>query len=361
MPSIWEWVNDTQVRLLRKGKIDLLSSMHTFFEAFEQDDFTRADLAISRAVTLAKEVDEPWYWAFCSHWQLQTWLYGLGMIARSLDRVIAVIKEIELDPIYADLPQRFCLYDDLLRCYLDTDPVGFHDEIVKTAEYLLQMGASDYECRRCIMGDLIAAHTRTGEFDHALDWCQIKQARTRTQRGEVAEDLAHISFERGDNEEAVRYFVQASQEYKQDGRPLYAAGADVLQARALVRLGQLDEANRLLDAAQTRIQHAKNPKRTWMALEVRGELLMSRGNYGAAAAAFCSALGVMGTLGWLRREAEIALKRVEALAHTPNDDDWVEAFQDAQTRVERLKSTDLRPRLDSLAQRHTPKNGEVTT
>lgn len=360
MPSVWSWVRADQLRLLRQNKTDLFASIHAFFKAFEHDDFLRADRTIQRAGALAEEMEEPWWWAFCRHWQLQTWLYGLGLISRSLDLAIATVSEIEKDSIFADLPQRFCLYDDLLRCYLDTDPVGYRDEIVSTAEHLLQAGAADYECQRCIMGDLVAVHTRAGELDQALDWCQVKQARTRTQLGEIAEDLAHIAFQGEKFEEAAIHFGQASMEYEEDKRPIYAAGAHISQALSLIRLGQIDQAACLLDHAQEQVQHANNPKRIWMAFEVRGELLASQGKYREAAEAFGQALAVMDSLGWLRREAEIALKRVEALAHTLGEKAQRRAIEDARVRVVRLKSEDLRSRLDTLAREDRFDDDEVS-
>jgi hypothetical protein len=78
---------------------------------------------ISQAVALARTAGDHVFVLYMNHWKLQIMIYELRAYHEAFDLAVATALE-GRKPAYAHMKEHVCVQQDLIFCYLGTDPVG---------------------------------------------------------------------------------------------------------------------------------------------------------------------------------------------------------------------------------------------
>ena len=174
--SIWDWVQrsgwEAQVEGGEKARLYPL-----FQEAMELEkrDPEGGIAMLEQAVALAKRVREPWWELFYEHWKLQNTVFKQRDFKTSLPCAVRCTVEAR-KPIYAHFPQRVCLHEDLITCYVAIDPVGYAPLIRDALDYMDKEIAPGVECRGChyeLRADFLAATSDPDALKAAFEFLRV--------------------------------------------------------------------------------------------------------------------------------------------------------------------------------------------
>ena len=154
--------NDAKAKLRRGFYADFRRASNKC-EADPQSSISIMESAAARAHLHG----EAWWEMFLRHWQLQFMLNKASQPARALPLAARCALEAR-KPLYAGLPQRVCLHEDLINAYTQIDPVGNAALIGDALDYMDQEIAPGVECRMCFAG-LRAEWMRLNDDANALD------------------------------------------------------------------------------------------------------------------------------------------------------------------------------------------------
>lgn len=150
MANIWDWYWDF-VREVRRSGDPVRQEMVRLYDRAMEIKETDPDEALTlfeQSRNLALETDSSWWAMLCQHWKTQTLLYEKHDLTNALDLAVRSTVEVR-KPIYADLPQRVCIHEDLIAAYLESDPVGYEVPIRETLAYMERESVGLDQCRMC--------------------------------------------------------------------------------------------------------------------------------------------------------------------------------------------------------------------
>jgi hypothetical protein len=172
--SVWDWIQDYNAQA-RQSRDEARQAMcDSFYQAMElhtiDPDYSLALFSQSRG--LAVRLNEPWWVLLNDHWRLQTLLYFKRDYTAALDLVVRTAVEVR-KPIYAQLPQRLCLHEDLINVYIGIDPHGYAPAIEKALEYMQTEVNPDLECHKCL---------QCLKTEYAITQDRLQEAETETNK-----------------------------------------------------------------------------------------------------------------------------------------------------------------------------------
>ena len=130
MSSAWDWIGQYTDAALQSGdgsKIRLC--MFSIWAEQTPPSDPAAKLAIfGQGTQLARQLKEPWWEMFYSHWEIETLLHKMARPQEAL--AVAARANVEIrKPIYDSFPQRCALQLNLVSCYLYLDPIGYETQL----------------------------------------------------------------------------------------------------------------------------------------------------------------------------------------------------------------------------------------
>src|SRR5262249_3144439 len=135
--TIWDWVNEYGKRAQTAGDRERMR-LHQILSETWPLRRTAPDVALAlydQGHRLAERLGEPWQVMLFDHGRLQ----ALSGIARDYAAALELAVRCAVEarkPVYAQLPQRVCLHEDLIDSYVATDPMGYAPRIEEALEYM---------------------------------------------------------------------------------------------------------------------------------------------------------------------------------------------------------------------------------
>ncbi|MBN1428930.1 MAG: hypothetical protein JXB07_11140 [Anaerolineae bacterium] len=149
------------------ARIAMDERFRSAFKFMDEDPDMALDL-LSQSRLIAQELDEKWWVQLSNHWELQTLLFYKRDYNHVLEKAVKAAVEVR-KPEYENFPQRICLHEDLIYSYLESDPIGYSEQIRSAIEYMESQVTPDLECRFCVSGLKTHFTILTGDIDLALD------------------------------------------------------------------------------------------------------------------------------------------------------------------------------------------------
>lgn len=347
--DIWEWLDDHYMNAIieqNDEKVELMGQVFAAFDGEFSDDPDGHITAFQMAAERARLLNEAWLESFCEHWILQLLLHHKRDYKAALDLAVrAVVKARKA--ACAGLPQRVCLHEDLISCYIEIDPLGYEKQIEDAMAYMAQEIQPGMECAYCLLGWRTAFHASRERWDEAHECALLelttaqKADKQRTAEHHSAESLStlcHIALHRGDWDNMLEWSRAGEQLARKLKKPESIGTLQMWQAVALKKRGETQEAGRLLRAARGRIGRLNAvPKSDYYdALAAYFEL---DGDLKKALAVREEELGHLQNSGRLLREARVQLFRCRLLKelNLPRED----ALAAARNAAQKLKFPDV--------------------
>lgn len=211
--NIWDWLVRRQTALAAAGHDRLAHLADVVPEAVVDDEHDHADLMIAEGIALSRALRDDWLELYFRHWSLQSRVMHRMEGKRALPDAVALVDFAHAQG-RAECPQSVCTVQDLAACYGFVDGPGFAAERKQVAEETLAKIDPTWGCFTCISSEYASALIDERRHADALAFLQRQEELL----------LAHG---RGTDHAFVEHRVEA-----------------------LVSLGRLDEAARLIDAAE---------------------------------------------------------------------------------------------------------------
>lgn len=129
-------------------------------------DPDRALELLEEGRALAERLNEPWFARFFEHWTIQVLLFHKRDPNKALPMAEAAVRE-TAKPVYAELPQRICLREDVIFSYLSRDPLGYGPEIEEAIQYMQAEIPPDCACLHCFQEIRTAYPLAIGQLEEA--------------------------------------------------------------------------------------------------------------------------------------------------------------------------------------------------
>ena len=130
MSSAWDWIGDYTGDALQSGDASKirLCMFSVWAEQIPPADPAAKLAMFAQGTQLARQLKEPWWEMFYTHWEIETLLHKQ---ARPQDALaVAARANVEIrKPIYDHFPQRCALQLNLVSCYLALDPIGYQTQL----------------------------------------------------------------------------------------------------------------------------------------------------------------------------------------------------------------------------------------
>lgn len=187
--NIWAWIEEYADRVMENRDAPRVAMLQRIWEGMRYShsdpDQALANLADGRGQ--AEQLGEPWWVLFCDHWSLQTLLFRKRDYTRALPLALAATDEAR-KPIYAELPQRMCLQEDLISALQGVDLFGHAAEIEAALERMAAEISPESQCYHCLQGLRTEWLRDQGRLAEAHD-----QALFATKRAALASDYHHAT------------------------------------------------------------------------------------------------------------------------------------------------------------------------
>jgi hypothetical protein len=338
MPTLRRWFGREYARLEAEGKSALAVGFEAANRAYFEGDYAVALGAIPEVRRLAEALGEPAWQVVADYYAATAAIGWQGDLSRGVALATqAVVRARRIGSHMATLD--WYAREALLGAWLEVDGPGYVADVSDALDELPQAGMPpDVRTRfaiiraRClaVRGDGEAALRLALEGLHTLEWPEPFEHSLR------ATALGWA----GRHDEAVSSYRAAMDGYRGPGMAIERVGAQLGMVEALLALGRVDEALHLLDAVVEPARGSINRAQAGTAEGLTGQALLAQGSPADAANWLAAALGTLDGLGWLRSEAEFALRRVEALSVAGtgrSSEAWRAAVDDAATRIGRLR------------------------
>lgn len=348
MPTLNRWFTAEYRRLASEGKAALADSFETLRTAFFKEDVPSVLIGQRRVHYLSDSFGEP-------AWHLAADYYGIlhemiwkGDLTSGLDRATRamIVSSRVLQP---GAPLEWYLRETLLDAWLSTDGRGYAPAVITAIDEIGDEGLpSDIAARLAIVracaealldpASGAAAYQTLLAIVPTLPWERAYCLRL----GALGLTWA------GRYDDAAADYEAAMNQFEAMGLRISANDSRLAMGETLIQAGDAGTALEVLRAALSAADRLPNRAHVGMAQGGIGRALMMTGQFAEGYDCLGEALGTLKGLGWLRVEAEIAMARAQA-AITAGLADWQADVGDVYRRVERLRSTDLRAKLESLA------------
>jgi hypothetical protein len=158
--SEWNWFTVYHQDALARGDAERGRLLTLHCEAYEQreNDPDRMLALLAEGRHRAVQLGEPWWVLLFDHWKVHTLIYHKCDFRDVLELAVKNVLEVR-KPIHQAFPMRMRVASDLVMAYLEIDPLGYADEVVKALDFLTtelttEMDSSPYlllECRRAFL------------------------------------------------------------------------------------------------------------------------------------------------------------------------------------------------------------------
>lgn len=248
--NMWAWVYKDKRRLSEKGgRHRAIVENYDDFWRNINDDYVAAEFAITRALEAARETGEIKWELHLRHWRIQLWLRQ-RLVRRALPEAMDLLS-LATDRRVSDVPQRICAFHDIVECYLDVDPVGYHEEIVANAQDVLAQLPQRHPCATCARFNLARTSAAVGKAQETEHW--INQTRATLMQPiyneliQLIQGFGAASSLTANWDEAERYYQQAREiAQERDNRAEFIAATLSLVRVHLAK----DEVEKALDMLQ---------------------------------------------------------------------------------------------------------------
>jgi hypothetical protein len=264
--SVWDWVREFRRDAALRGDAARLRlcRLENDFGDFMETDPDRSLALLEEGRRLALTINEPRWALFFDHWRLQVLLHHKCDYRTAADLAVRAALEAR-KPQFADLPQRNCLQEDLINCYLGVDPVGHEGLIEQALSFMEQEVAPDMECRFC----LATCRTRFERARGRPEAARVAGLRALAMAESDGEahyaanaysHLCHLAFLAGDDD-SLRLWAPAGEELARAlaNKQSELAAFVLWQALLARRDGDEERGRRLVRAATARMGRLKAP------------------------------------------------------------------------------------------------------
>ncbi len=179
MSSSWDWIGQYTDDALQTGDAQKLrlSMFSVYAERIPPSDPAGKLTIYRQGVALARQIKEPWWEMFYTHWEIETLLHKQ---ARPQDALaVAARANVELrKPVYDHFPQRCGLQLNLVSCYLYLDPIGYQTQLREAFAPLQSECArwSEFECYYAQQwGHFLNDIEDEGALDAAWEYLRLAQ------------------------------------------------------------------------------------------------------------------------------------------------------------------------------------------
>jgi hypothetical protein len=212
--DIWTWVYAYRDRVKRSGDAPRIVMYQYFYQAMHQTIDPVQKLALfEEGRARAESLGEAWWVLLFDHWRILTLLLRLQSVDRA--REIAISAAVEArKPMYDALPQRVCIYDDLISIYLATDPVGYRRIIEDALTFMQRESQPGTACSFCHQEDKVQALLAWNELAAAESHAQAFVAMAQNDdhaRARAFRRLMLIAATKADWKAALHYAVECEQ------------------------------------------------------------------------------------------------------------------------------------------------------
>ena len=187
MNSAWDWIGDYTDEALQSGDGQKLRlcMFSVWAEQIPPSEPAGKLETFRQGTQLARQLNEPWWEMFYTHWEIETLLHKQSRPQEALDLAARANVEIR-KPIYDRFPQRCALQLNLISCYLSLDPIGYELQL-REAFAPLQAECAQWSEFECYYAQQWGHFLNDIEDDGALDaaWEYLRLA----QQTETAWDL----------------------------------------------------------------------------------------------------------------------------------------------------------------------------
>ena len=135
--SVWDWISEFESKAYASNDPERQQLVEYYYIAqeFHDYDHDRALALLQQGREFARRLGEPWWVLFYEHWRIQVLLFHKRDYTAALDAAVRAAVEVR-KPIYAHLPQRICLHEDVISAYAGIDPAGHATKIQQALDYM---------------------------------------------------------------------------------------------------------------------------------------------------------------------------------------------------------------------------------
>ena len=179
MSSSWDWIGQYTDAALQNGDGQKLrlSMISVDAERIPPSDPAGKLAMFRQGVTLARQMNEPWWEMFYTHWEIEVLLHKQARPNEAL--AVAARANVEIrKPIYDHFPQRCALQLNLVSCYLYLDPIGYQTQLREAFTPLKEECAqwSEFECYYAQQwGHFLNDIEDAGALDAAWEYLRLAQ------------------------------------------------------------------------------------------------------------------------------------------------------------------------------------------
>jgi tetratricopeptide (TPR) repeat protein len=273
--DIWAWVNKDGERLQKKGGLHraIVENYDDFWTNYD-NDYVAAELSISQALEAAKATGELKWQLHLRHWRLQLW-HHQRQVSRALPEAVDLLS-MATDPRLRDVPQRICAYHDVVECYIEMDPTGYHQDIVANSQDILAQLPKRHPCATCARSHLAYTSAAVGKVEDAQYWLNQTKATVvgKLYAGLVIE-FARISQLAGNLDDAERYYLEVRDMAQKEGQRGYFVSATLNLVRVYLEKSDLPKALDMLQNAQRNMKYQGNAAELAKLAEVEGRVAVA--------------------------------------------------------------------------------------
>ena len=179
MSSAWDWIGEFTDDALQNGDSSKirLCMFSVWAEQIPPSEPAAKLAMFAQGTALARQLKEPWWEMFYTHWEIETLLHKQ---ARPQDALaVAARANVEIrKPIYDHFPQRCALQLNLVSCYLALDPIGYQTRLREAFAPLKAECArwGEFECYYAQQwGHFLNDTEDDGALDAAWEYLRLSQ------------------------------------------------------------------------------------------------------------------------------------------------------------------------------------------
>lgn len=325
---------------LRTARVDaLLTAEH----------FSAAERALPSLYRTIDEHHLPEWRIFLQLTESALVLASSGDLNRALDLAINGLTTAETLPGVDHEALKNAARLSLMRCWMKVDEVGYAPDVLAIGEEALS-GDSTGDWAYWFQATNAWALWALGRYDEANDHlsAMLEELPRLASRADLLEGQAYIAYRMGRQSQSAELYAQAASAFEAERLAYSAVRCLLNRALCLHEVGEFAASGCLLDHIIVRARSLTGRHYLGLAYCFRGRNSLALGASDLALADLNRADLLYEGRGWWRDEAQIAIHRLEAMRGLGAHPDWSQAIERAHSALGRLRSTDLRARLDRI-------------
>jgi len=261
----WQWFHD-YVAEARKSGDPRVQRMLDLWDECDRSQTRNPDERLAKmreCRRLAELVGARWVALVLDHRMLLIIISEQQRYADALELAVRANLEAR-KPEFAGFPQRVCLQEDLVFCYLNVDPLGNRVLINEALNFMHQQLTPGHHCSFCVQNcstEFALAQNDLEAAEQSLQRILAIAGRETVKDGEyttmlAACDLCVVMFRRADWEGLAHWCVQGEGLARRSQRPMKVAEFLAWQAILARRAGREDDGRRLIRRAINQTKRA---------------------------------------------------------------------------------------------------------